>query len=97
MEIRKLPLEKLNPAKYNPRKDLKPSDPEYEKLKKSMETFGYVEPIVWNKRTGQIVGGHQPSVCHVWACKNKQGQTPKGGIIPHPGAGKAACYFPPFE
>ncbi|NMB42118.1 MAG: DNA modification methylase, partial [Firmicutes bacterium] len=59
MEIQKLPLEKLNPAKYNPRKDLKPGDPEYEKLKKSMETFGYVEPIVWNKRTGQIVGGHQ--------------------------------------
>jgi DNA modification methylase len=59
LEIRKLPLEKLNPAKYNPRKDLKPGDPEYEKLKKSMETFGYVEPIVWNKRTGHIVGGHQ--------------------------------------
>lgn len=59
MEIQKLPLEKLNPAKYNPRKDLKPGDPEYEKLKKSMETFGYVEPIIWNKRTGQIVGGHQ--------------------------------------
>lgn len=59
MEIQKLPLEKLNPAKYNPRKDLKPGDPEYEKLKKSMETFGYVEPIIWNKRSGQIVGGHQ--------------------------------------
>ncbi len=59
MQIQKLPLAKLNPAKYNPRKDLQPGDPEYEKLKKSMETFGYVEPIVWNKRTGQIVGGHQ--------------------------------------
>ena len=46
MEIRKLPLEKLNPAKYNPRKDLKPGDPEYEKLKKSMETFGYVGDCV---------------------------------------------------
>jgi DNA modification methylase len=59
MQIEKIPLEKLNPAKYNPRKDLKPGDPEYEKLKKSMETFGYVEPIVWNKRTGNIVSGHQ--------------------------------------
>jgi DNA modification methylase len=57
--IQKIPIGKLNPAKYNPRKDLKPGDPEYEKLKKSMETFGYVEPIVWNKRTGNIVGGHQ--------------------------------------
>ena len=59
MQIEKIPLDKLNPAKYNPRKDLKPGDPEYEKLKKSIETFGYVEPIVWNKRSGQIVGGHQ--------------------------------------
>lgn len=52
-------VEKLNPAKYNPRKDLKPGDPEYEKLKKSIKTFGYVEPVIWNKRTGSIVGGHQ--------------------------------------
>ncbi|HHV41898.1 MAG TPA: DNA modification methylase [Clostridiaceae bacterium] len=59
MLIQKIPIEKLNPAKYNPRKDLKPGDQEYEKLKKSMETFGYVEPIVWNKRSGNIVGGHQ--------------------------------------
>ena len=59
MNIQKVQLEKLNPAKYNPRKDLRPGDPEYEKLKKSIETFGYVEPIVWNKRTGNIVGGHQ--------------------------------------
>ncbi len=59
MQIQKLPLEKLNPAKYNPRKDLKPGDPEYEKLKKSMETFGYVEPIVWNKQSGHVVSGHK--------------------------------------
>jgi len=59
MEIRKIPIEKLNPAAYNPRKDLQPGDPEYEKLKRSMQEFGYVEPIVWNKHTGNIVGGHQ--------------------------------------
>jgi DNA modification methylase len=59
MEIRKIPIEKLNPAAYNPRKDLQPGDPEYEKLKRSIQEFGYVEPIVWNKRTGNIVGGHQ--------------------------------------
>ena len=59
MEIRKIPIEKINPAAYNPRKDLQPGDPEYEKLKRSMQEFGYVEPIVWNKRTGNIVGGHQ--------------------------------------
>ena len=59
MDIQKVHVEKLNPAKYNPRKDLKPGDPEYEKLKRSIETFGYVEPVIWNKKTGNIVGGHQ--------------------------------------
>lgn len=59
MKIEKIKIEKLNPAKYNPRKDLKAGDPEYEKLKKSIETFGYVEPVIWNKKTGNIVGGHQ--------------------------------------
>lgn len=49
----------LIPADYNPRKDLKPGDPEYEKLKRSLEQFGYVEPVIWNKTTGHVVGGHQ--------------------------------------
>lgn len=49
----------LLPADYNPRKDLKPGDKEYEKLKRSLEQFGYVEPVIWNKTTGCIVGGHQ--------------------------------------
>ena len=59
MDILKIPTEKLKPSKYNPRKDLKPGDPEYEKLRRSIEEFGYVEPVIWNKRTGNIVGGHQ--------------------------------------
>lgn len=59
MDIRKIPVKELNPAKYNPRKNLKPGDPEYEKLKRSITEFGYVEPIIWNRRTGNIVGGHQ--------------------------------------
>ena len=59
MQVRKIPIGQLKPAAYNPRKDLQPGDPEYEKLKRSMQEFGYVEPIVWNERTGNIVGGHQ--------------------------------------
>ena len=59
MLIEKIATERLIPADYNPRKDLKPGDPEYEKLKRSLEEFGYVEPIIWNKTTGHIVGGHQ--------------------------------------
>lgn len=59
MEIKQISVDKINLAPYNPRKDLKPTDPEYEKLKRSIEEFGYVDPLVWNKRTGNLVGGHQ--------------------------------------
>ena len=59
MDIQTLPVAKLIPADYNPRKDLKPGDPEYEKLKRSIMEFGYVEPVIWNKTTGHVVGGHQ--------------------------------------
>ena len=59
MQIEKIAIERLIPADYNPRKDLKPGDPEYDKLKRSIEQFGYVEPLIWNKTTGRVVGGHQ--------------------------------------
>jgi len=59
MLIEKMKTEQLIPADYNPRKDLKPGDAEYEKLKRSLEQFGYVEPVIWNKTTGRVVGGHQ--------------------------------------
>lgn len=59
MELRTLKAADLHMAEYNPRKDLQPEDPEYQKLKRSIETFGYVEPIIWNETTGNIVGGHQ--------------------------------------
>ena len=59
MTIEKLKVGQLLPADYNPRKDLKPGDVEYEKLKRSIEQFGYVEPVIWNKVTGRVVGGHQ--------------------------------------
>ena len=59
MKIRTLKATDLHPAEYNPRKDLQPEDEEYQKLKRSIETFGYVEPIIWNETTGNIVGGHQ--------------------------------------
>lgn len=59
MEIRRIPVSQINPAPYNPRVDLKTGDKEYEKLKDSIAAFGYVEPIVWNKRTKTLVSGHQ--------------------------------------
>ncbi len=39
LEIRTFKIADLKPAKYNPRKKLKPGDKEYEKLKKSIESF----------------------------------------------------------
>lgn len=59
MNIVKMPLSQLKPAPYNPRVNLKPGDVEYEKLKRSIVEFGYVEPIIFNKSTGFVVGGHQ--------------------------------------
>ena len=60
MNIKNLKLDELNPAKYNPRKELKPGDKEFEKLKSSIENFGYVELIVVNKRNkNTVISGHQ--------------------------------------
>lgn len=57
--LTEIELSKMNPAPYNPRITLTEDMPEYKALKSSLEEFGEVEPIVWNKRTGNIVGGHQ--------------------------------------
>ncbi|WDL96393.1 site-specific DNA-methyltransferase [Alicyclobacillus sp. ALC3] len=59
MDIRRIAIGDINPAAYNPRIRLQPGDPEFEKLAQGMETFGLVEPLVWNERTGNLVGGHQ--------------------------------------
>ena len=59
MEIQTIEISKINPATYNPRLDLKLGDIEYEKIKNSITEFDLVEPLVWNKRTGNLVGGHQ--------------------------------------
>lgn len=59
MLIEKIQTDRLVPADYNPRKGLKSGDPEYEKLKRSLEEFGYVEPVIWNKTTSHVIGGHQ--------------------------------------
>lgn len=59
MKLVEMPLDKLKPAAYNPRVELTEDMEEYQALKKSIEEFGDVEPIVWNQRTGNIIGGHQ--------------------------------------
>jgi 16S rRNA G966 N2-methylase RsmD len=55
MIIEKKQIADLIPAPYNPRQ----STAKQEKhLKESLEKFGMVEPIIFNKQTGYIVGGH---------------------------------------
>ena len=56
MKIEKMKVSDLKYAPYNPRKI---DDKELAKLKRSIAEFGYVEPIVWNERTGFVVGGNQ--------------------------------------
>lgn len=46
----------LVPAPYNPRSI---SPEALAGLRGSVERFGLVEPVVWNRRTGRVVGGHQ--------------------------------------
>ncbi len=58
LEVRTLPVDQLTPAEYNPRVPLKPTDKAYRKLKRSLQRFGLVEPLVWNERSGRVVGGH---------------------------------------
>jgi len=58
MRFEKRNVSDLIPAKYNPRKDLKPGDKEYEKIKNSITEFGYVDPIIINS-DNTIIGGHQ--------------------------------------
>lgn len=57
--VQEVNIQELNPAPYNPRVKLEPGMPEWEKLKRSIEEYGNVEPIIWNKQTGNVVGGHQ--------------------------------------
>jgi ParB-like chromosome segregation protein Spo0J len=56
MEIKNVLVKDIKYAPYNPRKI---SDEVLSKLKRSIEEFGYIEPIVVNKRTMHVVGGNQ--------------------------------------
>jgi len=58
MNFQKLNIDDLHPAAYNPRKDLKSADSEYKKIKRSIEEFGYVDPVIVNADL-TVIGGHQ--------------------------------------
>ncbi len=56
LEIRTLPLADLKDHPKNPRSI---SAEALKGLAASIDMFGLIEPIIWNQRTGFIVGGHQ--------------------------------------
>lgn len=65
MSVKQWPVERrklsdLKPAEYNPRTI---TDTALENLGNSIERFGFLVPIVWNKRSGNVVGGHQRLKC----------------------------------
>lgn len=56
MQIEYVLIHQINPAKYNPRTI---TDQELSGLKESIKKFGFVEPLIVNKRTNTLTGGHQ--------------------------------------
>ena len=56
MEIVKVDINELISPEYNPRQI---TDEEMEKLKNSINEFGYVAPIIVNKHNNHIIGGNQ--------------------------------------
>ena len=56
MEFEEIKITDIIPSNYNPRKI---SNTEYNKLSRSIDTFGVVDPIIINLRNNHIIGGHQ--------------------------------------
>ncbi|MDR2445000.1 MAG: hypothetical protein LBD44_03590 [Spirochaetaceae bacterium] len=55
-EIHEIHRGQIKNAPYNPRKITREAR---EKLRKGLEAHGLVSPLTWNKRTGNLVSGHQ--------------------------------------
>jgi ParB-like chromosome segregation protein Spo0J len=61
MNLNGFPIERkaltdLIPAPWNPRRI---SEEQKSALAQSVQSFGLVEPIIWNQRSKRVVGGHQ--------------------------------------
>lgn len=75
-------IKDLRPAVYNPRKI---TDQKLLMLEKSLKEFGDLSGFVFNKRTGNLVGGHQrqkvmPPDCEI-IIEQKFDQPTEGGTI----------------
>lgn len=56
LQIESWPLDQLRPAPYNPRRI---TDTQLALLQRGLVEYGMVQPVIANRRTGYIVGGHQ--------------------------------------
>ena len=56
LDIKKIDIQSLVPADYNPRKI---SDKDYNNLGNSIDEFGVVDPIIVNLKDNTIISGHQ--------------------------------------
>lgn len=56
MKIEQINPAELAPADYNPRRI---EEHQAAALRRSLDRWGFVEPIIANRRTGLVVGGHQ--------------------------------------
>ncbi len=56
LNIKRIDVNSITPAEYNPRIS---TERGIYHLGKSLEVFGYVDPIILNEKTMTIVGGHQ--------------------------------------
>lgn len=59
LRVERKALADLKPMPVNPRVELRPGMPRYENLKRSIERHGFVDPLVWNRRSNHLVGGWQ--------------------------------------
>lgn len=58
--VKRINRDQIKNAEYNPRRI---SDKNKKTLKNNLKKNGLVQPIIWNERTGNIVGGHQRLKC----------------------------------
>lgn len=56
VELEEISITDITPSEYNPRRI---SEEEYDKLAKSLNSFGVVDPIIVNLQNNHIIGGHQ--------------------------------------
>ena len=52
-------VNELKSLSCNPRKALTKDDLAYKQLKKSIEKFDYVDPLIFNTKTNHLISGHQ--------------------------------------